>query len=135
MPFACLFQKRMIAGPIPLADRAASLINEDSCVRIPVGSSVVYKERTPANIAAFGKAPVITTASMEETYSKMERGDRVTVVYHRLRELIVRGRLAPGARIIETVIAARLGVSRTPVRAALQRLQQEGYVVVASPGQ
>ena len=75
------------------------------------------------------------TAGMEETYSKMERGDRVTVVYHRLRELIVRGRLAPGARIIETVIASRLGVSRTPVRAALQRLQQEGYVVVASPGQ
>jgi DNA-binding GntR family transcriptional regulator len=64
-----------------------------------------------------------------------ERGDRVTLAYHRLRELIVLGRLAPGSRIIETSVAGRLGVSRTPVRAALQRLQQEGYVVVTSPGQ
>jgi DNA-binding GntR family transcriptional regulator len=50
-------------------------------------------------------------------------------VYERLRELIIDGRLAPGSRIVETDIAARLGVSRTPVRGALQRLQQEGYVV------
>lgn len=64
-----------------------------------------------------------------------ERGDRVTLAYRRLRELIVTGRLAPGSRIIETSVAGRLGVSRTPVRAALQRLQQEGYVVVTSPGQ
>jgi DNA-binding GntR family transcriptional regulator len=66
---------------------------------------------------------------------RMERGDRVSLAYQRLRELIVSGRLAPGARIIETTVATRLGVSRTPVRAALQRLQQEGYVVVSSPGQ
>ena len=64
-----------------------------------------------------------------------QRGDRVTLAYRRLRELIVTGRLAPGSRIIETSVADRLGVSRTPVRAALQRLQQEGYVVVTSPGQ
>lgn len=64
-----------------------------------------------------------------------ERGDRVTLAYQRLRELIVLGRLAPGTRIIETAVATRLGVSRTPVRAALQRLQQEGYVVVPNPGQ
>jgi DNA-binding GntR family transcriptional regulator len=50
-------------------------------------------------------------------------------VYERLRALIIEGRLAPGARIIETDVAIRLGVSRTPVRGALQRLQQEGYVV------
>jgi DNA-binding GntR family transcriptional regulator len=64
----------------------------------------------------------------------LSRGDRVAMAYRRIRELIVLGRLAPGARIIETTIAARLGVSRTPVRAALQRLQQEGYVTVTSPG-
>ena len=63
------------------------------------------------------------------------RGDRVTLAYRRLRELIVTGKLAPGSRIIETSVVGRLGVSRTPVRAALQRLQQEGYVVVTSPGQ
>jgi len=50
-------------------------------------------------------------------------------VYERLRELIIDGRLAPGTRIVETDVAERLGVSRTPVRGALQRLQQEGFVV------
>ena len=46
----------------------------------------------------------------------------------------MRGRLAPGARVTETQVAQRLGVSRTPVRAALQRLAQEGYVVVPDTG-
>jgi len=74
-------------------------------------------------------------SSTSDTRTTNERGDRVTHAYEKLRELIVQGRLAPGARIIETVVAGRLGVSRTPVRAALQRLQQEGYVIVSSPGQ
>lgn len=55
--------------------------------------------------------------------------DRASQAYRRLRELIVHGRLAPGARIIETEVAGKLGISRTPVRAALQRLQQEGYIL------
>jgi DNA-binding GntR family transcriptional regulator len=56
-------------------------------------------------------------------------GSRPDQVYARLRELIVGGLLAPGSRIVETEIATRLGVSRTPVREALQRLLQEGYVL------
>jgi DNA-binding GntR family transcriptional regulator len=55
--------------------------------------------------------------------------------YTRLRGLIVSGRLAPGAPLIETDLSARLGVSRTPVRAALQRLQQEGFVTAIPVGQ
>ena len=42
--------------------------------------------------------------------------------------MIVSGRLAPGSRIVEAEIADRLGVSRTPTRSAIHRLQQEGYV-------
>src|SRR6185503_11287169 len=60
-------------------------------------------------------------------------GSRPDQVYVRLRDLIVQGSLAPGSRIVETEIASRLGVSRTPVREALQRLQQEGFVMGA-PG-
>ena len=60
-------------------------------------------------------------------------GSRPDQVYIRLRDLIVQGSLAPGSRIVETEIADRLGVSRTPVREALQRLQQEGFVMGA-PG-
>ena len=64
-----------------------------------------------------------------ETPIDAPHGSRPDQVYARLRELIVGGLLAPGSRIVETEIAARLGVSRTPVREALQRLLQEGYVL------
>ena len=60
--------------------------------------------------------------------------DLSTRAYERLRELIVRGRLAPGTRLIETEVAQRLGLSRTPIRSALQRLTQEGYISDAGNG-
>lgn len=60
---------------------------------------------------------------------KIPHGSRPDQVYARLRTLIVQAQLAPGSRIIETEVAERLGVSRTPVREALQRLLREGYVV------
>jgi GntR family transcriptional regulator, vanillate catabolism transcriptional regulator len=46
----------------------------------------------------------------------------------RLRELIVGGELKPGARIAELTLVERLGVSRTPIRMALVRLQEEGLL-------
>lgn len=64
----------------------------------------------------------------------IQRGARSAHVYERLRELIVRGRLAPGARVVEQDIAERTGVGRTPVREALQLLVQEGYLVGSEGG-
>lgn len=46
----------------------------------------------------------------------------------RLREMILAGELPGGARIAELALVDKLGVSRTPVRAALQRLEQEGLL-------
>ena len=46
----------------------------------------------------------------------------------RLRELILAGELPGGARIAELTIVEKLGFSRTPVRAALARLEQEGLL-------
>lgn len=57
------------------------------------------------------------------------RGGSSDRVYNHLREMIVRGRISPGSRIVETDIALHLDVSRTPIRSALHRLQQEGYLV------
>jgi DNA-binding GntR family transcriptional regulator len=54
--------------------------------------------------------------------------------YRQLQDLIISGRLAPGAPLIETDLSLRLHLSRTPVRAALQRLQQEGFVVGSRVG-
>lgn len=75
-------------------------------------------------------AAVPTAAS--DADSGAGRGESIGWAYEQLRELIVSGRLAPGTRIVESEIASRLGVSRTPVRSALHRLQVEGYVAPAN---
>lgn len=71
---------------------------------------------------------------MNREKEQAQSQDRPERVYQELRELIVSGRLAPGTRLVETLVAQRLGVSRTPVRSALQRLQQEGYAVPQNEG-
>lgn len=48
--------------------------------------------------------------------------------YEQIREMILKGSLAPGARIMESELAEHIDMSRTPVRSALHRLQQVGYV-------
>lgn len=53
----------------------------------------------------------------------------VTRAFTELRQLIVCGQLPPGSWVVEAHVAERLGLSRTPVHAALQRLHHEGYVV------
>jgi DNA-binding GntR family transcriptional regulator len=73
------------------------------------------------------------SATMSET-EPAQAQDQPERVYYQLRELIVSGRLAPGTRLVEAIAAQRLGVSRTPVRSALQRLQQEGYAVPQNEG-
>ena len=63
---------------------------------------------------------------LDETLDKTL--DNVSRVYNELRASIVSGQLPPGARIAERAVVARMGLSRTPVRSALHRLQQEGLV-------
>jgi DNA-binding GntR family transcriptional regulator len=48
--------------------------------------------------------------------------------YSLILEAIDRGDLRPGQRLVETELAVRLGVSRTPVREALSRLEAQGVV-------
>lgn len=49
-------------------------------------------------------------------------------VYESLKAMIVTGQLSPGARLTENELAAKLKVSRTPVREALNRLERDGLV-------
>lgn len=51
------------------------------------------------------------------------------VVFQTLREAILKGELKPGERLMELQLAARLGVSRTPIREAIRMLEQEGLAV------
>lgn len=55
-------------------------------------------------------------------------GSQTVKAQLRLRELIVNGELPAGERLAELALVDRLGVSRTPVRAALLRLQEEGLL-------
>ncbi len=53
-----------------------------------------------------------------------------SLVSDELRRLVVTGELPPGSRIVEDRLAERLGVSRNPVREALQALAAEGFVEI-----
>ena len=52
------------------------------------------------------------------------------VVFNTLRKAILKGELKPGERLMEIALAERLGVSRTPVREAMRKLELEGLVVM-----
>ncbi len=54
-------------------------------------------------------------------------------VYERLRIAILEGRLPSGTRLVETKLSEQFGISRTPLREALQKLEQDG-LVSARPG-
>lgn len=52
------------------------------------------------------------------------------VVFNTLRQAILKGELKPGERLMEIALAERLGVSRTPIREAMRKLELEGLVVM-----
>lgn len=52
------------------------------------------------------------------------------VVFNTLRQAILRGDLAPGERLMEIQLANQLGVSRTPIREAIRKLELEGLVIM-----
>ena len=52
------------------------------------------------------------------------------IVFESLREAIINGHLKPGERMMEIQLADEMGVSRTPVREAIRKLELEGFVVM-----
>ena len=52
------------------------------------------------------------------------------VVFNTLRQAILKGELAPGERLMEIQLAEKLGVSRTPIREAIRKLELEGLVLM-----
>ncbi|HEX3031466.1 MAG TPA: GntR family transcriptional regulator [Bacillota bacterium] len=52
------------------------------------------------------------------------------IVFESLREAIINGSLEPGERMMEIQLAEEMGVSRTPVREAIRKLELEGFVVM-----
>ena len=52
------------------------------------------------------------------------------VVFYTLRQAILKGELKPGERLMEMQLANQLGVSRTPIREAIRKLELEGLVLM-----
>lgn len=75
-------------------------------------------------MAAFPEDPVPGAAANAGQGSAADRA------FAWLRARIVRGAAAPGSMLSENEIAAALGMSRTPVRQALSRLQDEGWLTI-----
>ena len=84
----------------------------------------------PQTISVGAKARPIPqrSSNVARTARQPDFVDNVTRVYNELHALIVSGQLPPGTRVAERAVVARMGLSRTPVRSALHRLQQEGFV-------
>jgi len=52
------------------------------------------------------------------------------IVFETLRDAIITGKMSPGERLMEIQLAEEMGVSRTPVREAIRKLELEGFVVM-----
>lgn len=78
-------------------------------------------------ISAMGTDFVTTTQTLNS--DPLEEGTSQAVkVQLKLREMVLAGALQAGSRITELGLVEKLGVSRTPIRAALIRLEQEGLL-------
>lgn len=84
---------------------------------------------------AIRKPPVFTNTRHDEAAVKkvnkvLPKKSSTAGVYERLRRAIMDFELAPGARVTETELAVSFGISRTPVREALHRLENEGLISI-----
>jgi DNA-binding transcriptional regulator YhcF (GntR family) len=68
-------------------------------------------------------------ASFSEEEARLPASERA---YRRLKQLILDNEIPAGSQMLELEAAARLGMSRTPVREAMVRLEQEGMVELRS---
>jgi DNA-binding GntR family transcriptional regulator len=68
--------------------------------------------------------------ALDRSHPQRESGTLTDRAYARLEELIVRLELQPEQVLSEATISARLGIGRTPIREALQRLAAEGLITI-----
>jgi len=84
------------------------------------------KKKKPAGTHAKSSRP----ASVQPATKAPPKKSSTLGIYERLRRAIMDFELAPGARITETELAETFGISRTPVREALHRLENDGLISI-----
>lgn len=90
---------------------------------------LVYNKREIGRMSEFRGLPVCNVAGVAPIVVAMRASE---IAYSRLRDEIIQWSLEPGTPLGEVETAARLGVSRTPLREALSRLTAEGLVSAGS---
>lgn len=78
-----------------------------------------------------GKRSAATTGQANGTIVPAGRPLMKVLAYNEIKKFIQRGDLAPGSFLAERQLAAQLGMSKTPIRAALVRLEAEGFVTIS----
>lgn len=101
----------------------------ESSIRIPHGVPVAVANASDRKPGANDRREE-EAGPVEEEPGRAAAGGTITAeqAYERLRRIIVNGEIPAGTRIVEEATARRLGVSRTPVREAIFRLESERLV-------
>jgi GntR family transcriptional regulator of vanillate catabolism len=97
------------------------------------GSGVAVAPERSANAMAAKEHPETMKPSASASTAPSQPSQTAKALQS-LRDLILTGAVAPGERLSELVIVERLGVSRTPLRAALIRLEEEGLIEALPTG-
>ena len=71
---------------------------------------------------------------IEHLSSLAERKSLGQHVFENIKQAIIQGDIPPGQRLVENRLAAKLGISRTPIREAIHKLEREGYLRKRSRG-
>jgi len=70
----------------------------------------------------------IKSLGLEQLSTLAERKSLGQHVFENLKQAIINGKIPPGQRLVENRLAQTLGISRTPVREAIHKLEREGYL-------
>ena len=74
------------------------------------------------------------TMGIEHLSSLAERKSLGQHVFENIKQAIIQGDIPSGQRLVENRLAAKLGISRTPIREAIHKLEREGYLRKRSRG-
>ena len=94
--------------------------------------NIQTQKSRPSNRSSLSAARSEKTSELPERTPDQAngKGSRGIKAYELLRNAIATGRLKPGARVLESELAALLNMSRTPIREAIAALEADGLVTV-----
>src|SRR5690348_771573 len=89
---------------------------------------------TPTRSATHLESPAVERKRLALTRTGNVRAGQTVKAMKRLRQLILDGKLQAGERVPELALVEHTGVSRTPIRAALMQLAEEGLLEASASG-